>query len=178
MFLAVILAASLSSSLAVLAGPVRRSSLAGRGASRLPFDFFVKRVWLGIPLFAGDRDHPVDLLRARPAAVRPRARAAPRSRRRCPGLVGAVLFVIRGSAVSVSLAVLLVLTTPWADLLKSLQAMRVPQVFVLVLSMTYRYIFLFLHTLNGMFEARKSRRRGPHSAAASSGAGSRGRWAA
>jgi len=26
-----------------------------------------------------------------------------------------------------------------------------------VLSMTYRYIFLFLHTLNGMFEARKSR---------------------
>ena len=49
------------------------------------------------------------------------------------------------------------LTTPWADLLKSLQALRVPQVFVLVLSMTYRYIFLFLHTVNGMFEARKSR---------------------
>ena len=35
--------------------------------------------------------------------------------------------------------------------------MRVPQVFVLVLSMTYRYIFLFLHLANGMFEARKSR---------------------
>ena len=65
-------------------------------------------------------------------------------------------FVVR-VGVSVSLAVLLVLTTPWADLLKSLHALRVPQVFVLVLSMTYRYIFLFLHTLNGMFEARKSR---------------------
>ena len=52
---------------------------------------------------------------------------------------------------------LLVLTTPWADLLKSLQALRVPQVFVLVLAMTYRYIFLFLHLANGMFEARKSR---------------------
>ena len=73
-----------------------------------------------------------------------------------PGLIGAVLFVIR-VAVSVSLAVLLVLTTPWADLLKSLQAIRVPQVFVLVLAMTYRYIFLFLHLANGMFEARKSR---------------------
>ncbi|MBV9019876.1 MAG: energy-coupling factor transporter transmembrane protein EcfT, partial [Ktedonobacteraceae bacterium] len=46
---------------------------------------------------------------------------------------------------------------PWADILKSLRAFRVPQVFVLLLSMTYRYIFLFLHTANGMFEARKSR---------------------
>src|SRR5262249_33793478 len=69
---------------------------------------------------------------------------------------GAVVFVAR-VGVCVSLAVLLVLTTPWADLLKSLQAVRVPQIFILLLSMTYRYIFLFLHTANGMFEARKSR---------------------
>jgi cobalt/nickel transport system permease protein len=48
-------------------------------------------------------------------------------------------------------------TTPWADVLKSLKALRVPQVFVLVLSMTYRYIFLFLHTANGILLARKSR---------------------
>jgi len=33
----------------------------------------------------------------------------------------------------------------------------VPQIFILLLSMTYRYIFFFLHTANGMFEARKSR---------------------
>ena len=32
-----------------------------------------------------------------------------------------------------------------------------PQVFVLILSMTYRYIFLFLHTINGIFLARRSR---------------------
>ncbi|TMC19836.1 MAG: cobalt ECF transporter T component CbiQ, partial [Chloroflexi bacterium] len=68
----------------------------------------------------------------------------------------ALLFVAR-VGVSVSLAVLLIITTPWADILKSLQAFRVPQVFILLLSMTYRYIFLFLHTANGMFEARKSR---------------------
>jgi cobalt ECF transporter T component CbiQ len=73
-----------------------------------------------------------------------------------PGLIGAVLFIAR-VGVSVSLAVLLVLTTPWADLLKSLQAIRVPQLFVLILAMAYRYIFLFLHLANGMFEARKSR---------------------
>jgi cobalt/nickel transport system permease protein len=66
------------------------------------------------------------------------------------------VFVLR-VGVSVSLAVLLVLTTPWADVLKSLQALRVPQVFILLLSMTYRYIFLFFRTANGLFEARKSR---------------------
>jgi cobalt/nickel transport system permease protein len=33
----------------------------------------------------------------------------------------------------------------------------VPTIFVLILGMTYRYIFLLLHTVNGMFEARKSR---------------------
>jgi cobalt/nickel transport system permease protein len=73
-----------------------------------------------------------------------------------PGLAGAVVFVAR-VGVSVSVAVLLVLATPWADLLKSLQSLGVPQVFVLVLSMSYRYIFLFLHAATGMVEARKSR---------------------
>jgi cobalt/nickel transport system permease protein len=72
------------------------------------------------------------------------------------GVWGAVVFVAR-VGVNVSLAVMLVLTTPWADVLKSMHALKVPSVFVLVLSMGYRYIFLFLHTLNGMFEARKSR---------------------
>ena len=52
---------------------------------------------------------------------------------------------------------MLVTTTPWADILKSLRLLRVPQVFVLVLSMTYRYVFLFLHTANGILLARKSR---------------------
>jgi cobalt/nickel transport system permease protein len=42
-------------------------------------------------------------------------------------------------------------------LLNALRALRVPQVFVLILGMTYRYIFLLLHTTNDMFLARKSR---------------------
>ena len=72
------------------------------------------------------------------------------------GLGAAGIFVLR-VGVSVSLAVLLVLTTRWADILKSLRFFRVPTIFVLILGMTYRYIFLLLHTVNGMFEARKSR---------------------
>lgn len=59
-----------------------------------------------------------------------------------------------------SLAVLLVLVTTWADVLKGLQAFRVPQIFILLLSMTYRYIFLSLRSANGLFEARKSRQVG------------------
>ena len=154
MFLMVVLAASLSSALAVEVG-LYAVVLAAAAASRVPFEFFVKRVWLGIPLFAGIVVIPAIFFVPGPRlfdlGLGP-VHLAPS----IPGLTGAVLFIAR-VGVSVSLAVLLVLTTPWADLLKSLRSIRVPQVFVLVLSMTYRYIFLFLHTTNGLFLARKSR---------------------
>jgi cobalt ECF transporter T component CbiQ/cobalamin biosynthesis protein CbiM len=154
MFLAAVLAASLSGSVVVLAGLYLAVLVAAR-ASRIPFDFFVRRVWLGIPFFAGIIVIPAMFLVPGPRlfelALGPLV-VAPS----VPGLTGAVLFVSR-VGVSVSLAVLLVMTTPWADLLKSLQAVRVPGLFILVLAMAYRYIFLFLHLTNGMFEARKSR---------------------
>ena len=154
MFLVVVLAASLSGSIVVEVG-LYAVVLAAAAASRVPFDFFVKRVWLGIPLFAGIVVIPaiffVPGIRLFDLPLGP-VHIAPS----IPGLIGAVLFIAR-VGVSVSLAVLLVLTTPWADLLKSLQAIRVPQLFVLILAMAYRYIFLFLHLASGMFEARKSR---------------------
>ncbi len=121
----------------------------------MPLDFFIKRVWVGIPFFAGIVIIPSIFLapgaRLFDIPLGPIHLAAS-----IPGLISAVIFVAR-VGVCVSLAVLLVLSTPWADVLKSLQAVGVPQVFVLLLSMTYRYIFLFLHMANGLFEARKSR---------------------
>jgi cobalt/nickel transport system permease protein len=154
MFLAVVLAASLTGSLAVLGGLYAVILVAAR-ASHLPARYFVRRVWMGIPFFAaivvvpalflvpGPRlfDLPIGPVHVAPSVS---------------GIVGALIFVAR-VGVSVSLAVLLVMTTPWADILKSLRALHVPQVFVLVLSMTYRYIFVFLHTANGVLLARKSR---------------------
>jgi cobalt/nickel transport system permease protein len=149
-----ILAASLTTSLAGLA-ILYGATLAAARASRVPFAFFVKRVWLGIPFFAGIVVVPAIFFVPGPRVfdlgIGP-AHLAPSWN----GLAGAALFVSR-VGVSVSLAVLLVVTTPWADVLKSLRALKVPQVFVLVLSMTYRYIFLFLHTANGILLARKSR---------------------
>jgi cobalt/nickel transport system permease protein len=153
-FLMAIVAASLASSVVGLA-LLYAATLGAARASHVPFGFFIKRVWLGIPFFAGIVVVPaiffVPGARVFDLALGP-AHLAPSWN----GLAGAVLFVSR-VGVSVSLAVLMVVTTPWADVLKSLRALRTPQVFVLVLSMTYRYIFLFLHTANGLLLARKSR---------------------
>jgi len=154
MFLAMVLAAGFTNSVVVLVG-LYVVLLGAARASRVPFDFFVKRVWLGVPFFAGIVVIPALFMVPGPrlfsVTIGPFVLALSE-----PGVAGAILFVAR-VGVSVSLAVLLVMTTPWADLLKSLRSIRVPQVFVLVLSMTYRYIFLFLHTTNGLFLARKSR---------------------
>jgi cobalt/nickel transport system permease protein len=154
MFLVFVLAASLTSSYLVLVA-LYAITLGAAIASRIPTSFFVKRVWLGIPLFAGIVVIPSIFFIPGPRlfeiAIGPLVIAPSINR-----ILGAILLVMR-VGVSVSLAVLLVMTTPWADILKSLRALRVPQVFVLILSMTYRYIFLFLHTVNGLFLARKSR---------------------
>lgn len=154
MFLVLILAASLSKALAVLAA-FYLVILAAALVSHLPFDIFVKRTWLGIPFFAGIVILPSIFLAPGPflftLPLGPLHLALS-----LPGLLAALVFVVR-VGICVSLAMLLILTTPWADILKSLQAVGVPQIFVLLLSMTYRYIFLFLHTANGLFEARKSR---------------------
>ncbi|HET8841028.1 MAG TPA: cobalt transporter CbiM, partial [Ktedonobacteraceae bacterium] len=154
MFLVLVVAASLSQSLLLLASLYILCLLVA-WISQLPFDFFIRRVWLGIPFFAGIVIIPSIFFVPGPrlfTLTLGTAQFGPT----LPGLIGALVFVTR-VGICVSLAVLLVLTTPWADLLKSLQAVRVPQIFILLLSMTYRYIFLFLHTANGMFEARKSR---------------------
>ena len=52
---------------------------------------------------------------------------------------------------------LLILCTPWTHVLKALRVLRVPVVFVVILGMTFRYIFLLLQTARDMFESRQSR---------------------
>jgi cobalt/nickel transport system permease protein len=124
-------------------------------ASNLTFGFFVKRVLLGIPLFAGIVFLPALFLIPGDPAV---------SLNLGVGhlvisdnaLMSGALFVCRVAA-SVSLAVLLVVTTTWADLLKAMRVLRIPGIFVVVLGMTYRYIFLFLQTVEHLFLARASR---------------------
>ena len=66
-------------------------------------------------------------------------------------------FLVMRVVDSLSLGLLLILTTPWTKLLTALRWMRLPSLIVAVLGMTYRYIFLLLHTTNAMFMARRSR---------------------
>jgi len=141
-------------------------------SSNITIRFFIKRVWLFIPLFAGiialpslfsifrggdplwtiwDFGHEVNI---GPWSLGTSLAIT------YQGIKGATVLVLR-VATSVSLAVLLALTTPWADLLKALRVFFVPRTFLLILSMTYRYVFLLLDLAGDMFTARASRLVGP-----------------
>ncbi len=139
-------------------------ALLGLGlATRLPFKVIALRTMLGVPLFAGVVALPaLFLIDGRPLlsigslgpvtlAVSDRA------------ILSVTTFLCRVSA-SVTLAALLVLTTRWADLLKALRVFRVPDVFIVVLGMTYRYVFLLLRLTENLFLGRASRTVGTTSA--------------
>ncbi|MGH9583464.1 MAG: energy-coupling factor ABC transporter permease, partial [Bryobacteraceae bacterium] len=72
------------------------------------------------------------------------------------GLTSACFLVLRGETAA-TLALLLVLCTPWNRLLRALRFFRVPVSLVFILEMTYRYIFLLLRTSQDMIESRKTR---------------------
>lgn len=80
------------------------------------------------------------------------------------GLKSASMLIARAET-AVTLSSLLVLTTPWTHVLKSLRVFGVPVVFVAILAMTWRYAWLLLQTAQDMFESRRSRHVGKLSAA-------------
>lgn len=155
--LVLVVAAGLVHNLAVLVAAYALT-LVLAAASRLPVGFFVKRVWLFVPLFTGIVVLPATLSVITPGDVvlqlwswhgSPQGFTA-------QGL-GTAALVIARVATSISLVVLLTLTTPWVRLLAALRALGVPPMFVLVIGMAYRYIFLLLGTVTDMYEARKAR---------------------
>ena len=149
--LLLLLAVSLSRSLLVILS-LYFLALALAFFSRIPLGFFVKRVWLLIPFFTGLIALPALFITPGPVLARlPLGLVVTQT-----GLTTAVFLLLRVGT-SVSLAVLLVLTTPWNSLLKALGVLRLPAVVILILGMTYRYIHLLLHLTNDMFLSRKSR---------------------
>jgi cobalt/nickel transport system permease protein len=134
------------------------SSLVLATASGLPLGFFVKRVWLFVPIFTGVVVLPATLSIVTPGDVVLQLwtwHGSPEGFT-VQGLTSAVLVVSR-VATSISLVVLLTLTTPWVRLLAALRALGVPRIFVLVIGMAYRYVFLLLGSVTDMYEARKAR---------------------
>ncbi len=72
------------------------------------------------------------------------------------GLIWAVKFVLRVTT-AVSLVTLLILTTKWSDLLSAFRSFNIPKTLVLILNLTYRYIFLLVDLTLGMLYSKKSR---------------------
>ena len=146
-----LIAVSLSHSLAVIMG-VYLVTLVLAWLSSVPMGFFVKRVWLFMPFFTGIVAIPAFFITpGPPLAHLPLGLVITHT-----GAMTALFLLLRVST-SVSLTVLLVLTTPWNSVLKALGVLHVPDVFVLILGMTFRYIYLLLHTTNDMLLSRESR---------------------
>src|SRR5208337_4384214 len=72
------------------------------------------------------------------------------------GLRTAGLLVLRVES-AVTFTALLVLCTPWSHVLKALRTLRLPKEAIMMLAMTYRYVFLLVETATQMFESRRSR---------------------
>ncbi len=72
------------------------------------------------------------------------------------GIDSSTIFFLR-VLTSVSLAIVLVLTTRHHVLLKVLRSFKIPQIFVMTMGMTYRYIYLLLDMAQNTFVAIKSR---------------------
>lgn len=134
--------------------------------SRIGLAYFLKRVWLFVPLFAAAVALP-----SMTSLVVP---GNPLLTLRLPGLpllwpglpaevsvtvqgVQTALLFVGRVAVSVSLTLLLTLTTRWSALFQALGVLKVPQIFVMVLSMTYRYVVVLTRSVGELHVARQSR---------------------
>jgi cobalt/nickel transport system permease protein len=58
---------------------------------------------------------------------------------------------------SLSVSLLILHTTPFADIIKALKVIRVPDTFLIIISMTYKYIFTFAGIVSDMHLAKKAR---------------------
>ncbi len=149
--LLLLLAVSLSHQLEIIAG-LYAGALILAAVSKIPMGFFIKRVWVLIPFFTGLVALPALFITPGPTLAHlPLGLVITRTGAQ------AALFLLLRVGTSVSWAVLLVLTTPWNSVLKALGVLHVPDVLILTLGMTYRYIYLLLHLAGELFLSRKSR---------------------
>jgi cobalt ABC transporter, permease protein CbiQ len=166
-FLALIFATSLIRDLRLLIF-VYMLTLLFAYLSKIEVLFFIKRVWLFIPIFAGiiampmifNAFFPGDPL-IRLAYLGPGAHLGPFSLPSSiyitrQGINTAVIFTMR-VATCVSTVVLLFLTTPQQVLFKSLRSVGVPKIYVFTLEMAYRYIFLLTDMVREIYIAKKAR---------------------
>jgi cobalt/nickel transport system permease protein len=136
--------------------------------SKIEVRFFIKRVWLFIPIFSAIIALPVIFNIFFPGDpliqltyLGPDAHMGPFPLPESiyitrQGVYAASTFIVR-VATCVSAIVLLFLTTPQQMLFKAVRSVGVPRIYVLTLSMAYRYIFLLTDLVREMYIAKKAR---------------------
>jgi cobalt/nickel transport system permease protein len=122
-------------------------------ASQIHLSFLIRFVWLGVLGLSGLIAIPALFLTPGTAIYRLPVLGWPITDH---GLHVTGLLLLRTEATA-TLLVLLVLSTPWMELLRALRVLRAPKVLVALIGMTYRYVFLLLDLSLEMFESRRSR---------------------
>jgi cobalt ECF transporter T component CbiQ len=121
--------------------------------SRIPIRTLATRIWIAAFLFTGALALPAIFITEGRVIARLPLLGWPVT---AQGIT-AVAYLLSRVETAATIAMLLVLSTAWPNLLKALRALGVPALVVVVLSMTYRYSFLMLRTAHEMFESRRSR---------------------
>jgi cobalt ECF transporter T component CbiQ len=156
-----ILAAALAAHLWVIAA-IFAAAVALAALSRVSLRMLATRVWIGAFAFTGAIALPALVLTPGAALYRVPSLGWTIT---AQGLTTAGFLLLRVETAA-TLALLLVFTTPWMQVLKALRVLRVPVVMVAILGMASRYILLLLETAHEMFESRRSRTVGALAAAA------------
>ena len=121
--------------------------------SRIPMRVLATRVWLGVLVFTGTIAVPaIFMTHGDPLWRVPLLHWT----MTWQGAHTALRLIARAETAA-TLAILIVLSTPWTHVLKAMRVFHVPVVLVVVLGMTHRYIFLLLHSARDFFEARRCR---------------------
>jgi len=122
-------------------------------ASQIHLPFLVRFVWLGVFGLSGLIAIPALFMTPGYVQYRLPVLGWPVTDH---GLHVCALLLLR-TETTATLLVLLVLSTPWMELLRALRVLRAPKVLVALIGMTYRYVFLLLDLSLEMFESRRSR---------------------
>ncbi len=127
------------------------------GSAGIPGWVLATRAWLPVLAFTGPLALPAIFLTPGPPLGQLPLLPWPIT---APGVLAATRLLARAETTA-TLALVLVLSTPWPRVLKALRVLRVPAVAVVILGMTTRYGFLLLELTRETFAARRSRLVGP-----------------
>ena len=72
------------------------------------------------------------------------------------GLAGVMMLTLRVMN-SLALSFLVLFTTPLPEMIKALKVLKVPDTFIMIITLSYKYMFIFAKTVEDMHLAKKSR---------------------